>query len=305
MTSEETGEGKTGIWFWKWREMSAGGDWWQRRGAATVGLTGWGSAQIRETKREKLLVEVEIPRHDRNMRGNEERKRGIPKPRKLSYIRTPGCQKKERDSRKRKIRYPPPHQPCTDYELPKVECRTPLSPALQSNCFRRCCWKVPYKGCKGVMKGKAPTIEREREGIPVPRDKTQQDTARHNTARHNTEEQDKTATSNNRQTRRCPWIGKMQSGDILYSIVPMQQLMGKQRNKVKKWKEKFFSFWNRKTYLRNMKQGPFTFLSFTSYTTYRERNKNIFKFCKKHINNGYSTRCPRNPKGCYLLRKQR
>lgn len=38
------------------------------------------------------------------------------------------------------------------------------------------------------MKGKAPTIEREREGIPVPRqqDKTQQDTARHNTARHKT-----------------------------------------------------------------------------------------------------------------------
>lgn len=25
MTSEETGEGKTGIWFWKRREMSAGG----------------------------------------------------------------------------------------------------------------------------------------------------------------------------------------------------------------------------------------------------------------------------------------
>lgn len=180
---------------------------------------------------------------------------------------------------------PPPHQPCTDYELPKVECRTPLSPALQSKCIRRCCWKVPYKECKGVMKGKAP-LSREREkGFlfqetrhKTRHSKTQQDSK---TARHNTEEQDNTATSNNRQTRRCPWIGKMQSGDILYSIVPMQQLMGKQRNKVKKWKEKFFSFWNRKTYLRNMKQGPFTFLSFTSYTTYRERNKNIFKFCKK------------------------
>lgn len=84
-----------------------------------------------------------------------------------------------------------PHQPCTDYELPKVECRTPLSPALQSNCFRRCCWKVPYKGCKGVMKGKAPTIEREREGIPVPRDKTQ-DTTQQDTIQQDTIQKNKT-----------------------------------------------------------------------------------------------------------------
>lgn len=82
----------------------------------------------------------------------------------------------------------PPHQPCTDYELPKVECRTPLSPALQSNCFRRCCWKVPYKGCKGVMKGKAPTIERERRDSCSKR----QDTARHSkdTTQQDTRQQD-------------------------------------------------------------------------------------------------------------------
>ena len=91
----------------------------------------------------------------------------------------PDARKRNETAERGRSGTPPPHQPCTDYELPKVECRTPLSPALQSNCFRRCCWKVPYKGCKGVMKGKAPTIEREREGIPVPRDKTQQDTARH------------------------------------------------------------------------------------------------------------------------------
>lgn len=99
----------------------------------------------------------------------------------------PDARKKERDSRKRKIRYPP-HQPCTDYELPKVECRTPLSPALQSNCFRRCCWKVPYKGCKGVMEGKAP-LSREREkGFlfqETRHSKTQQDTIQQDTIQKN------------------------------------------------------------------------------------------------------------------------
>lgn len=180
----EFGFGRGGKW--------VRGDWWQRRGAATVGLTGWGSAQIRETKREKLLVGRwdSTTRHDTDMRGNEERKRGIPKPREQSYIRTPGCQKKGTRQQKEEDQVPP-HQPCTDYELPKVECRTPLSPALQSNCFRRCCWKVPYKGCKGVMKGKAPTIEREREGIPVPRDKTQ-DTTQQDTIQQDTIQKNKT-----------------------------------------------------------------------------------------------------------------
>lgn len=42
-----------------------------------------------------------------------------------------------------------------------------------------------------MMKGKAPTIEREREGIPVPRDKTQ-DTTQQDTIQQDTIQKNKT-----------------------------------------------------------------------------------------------------------------
>lgn len=129
--------------------MSAGGDWWQRRGAATVGLTGWGSAQIRETKREKLLVEVEIPRHDRNMRGNEERKRGIPKPRKLSYIRTPGCQKKGTRQQKEEDQVPPPPtSPVLITNSQKWNAGPPCHQHCKATALEGAAGKCPTKGAK-------------------------------------------------------------------------------------------------------------------------------------------------------------
>lgn len=50
-------------------------------------------------------------RHDTDMRGNEERKRGIPKPREQSYTRTPGCQKKGTRQQKEEDQVPPPTSP--------------------------------------------------------------------------------------------------------------------------------------------------------------------------------------------------
>lgn len=87
------------------------------------------------------------------MRGNEERKRGIPKPRKQSYTRTPGCQKKERDSRKRKIRYPPPTSPVLITNSQKWNAGPPChqhgkASALESAALEGAAGKCPTKGAK-------------------------------------------------------------------------------------------------------------------------------------------------------------
>lgn len=55
MTSEETGEGKTGIWFWKWREMSAGGLVAKTR-CGNSWINGVGISTNPRDEREKLLV---------------------------------------------------------------------------------------------------------------------------------------------------------------------------------------------------------------------------------------------------------
>lgn len=124
------------------------GDWWERRGAATVGLTGWGSAQIRETKREKQLVEDEIPRHDTDMRGNEERKRGIPKPREQSYTRTPGCQKKGTRQQKEEDQVPPPTSPVLITNSQKWNAGPPCHQHCKATALEGAAGKCPTKGAK-------------------------------------------------------------------------------------------------------------------------------------------------------------
>lgn len=86
-------------------------------------------------------------RHDTDMRGNEERKRGIPKPREQSYTRTPGCQKKERDSRKRKIRYPPT-SPVLITNSQKWNAGPPCHQHCKATALEGAAGKCPTKGAK-------------------------------------------------------------------------------------------------------------------------------------------------------------